>query len=149
MEIVLNTEDCGGGESSERVERIVMPGLSRMQALGKICVSTGATKNPKWEELVWGVVEVPGMGLALTETEETEIVTWPVEVNPNDENSMSSRASSVIVIVLMSAAAKGRRWKNNRNRAVSKISKCTWWWMLNSFIFGRGGRRRWCSEPED
>lgn len=125
MEIVLCTEDCGGGESSERVERIVMPGLSRMQALGKICVDTGATKNPKWEELVWGVAEVPGIGLAVTETEETEIVTWPVEVNPNDVNSISSRVSSEIVNVLMSAVVKGRRWKNNRKRIVRKISKCT------------------------
>lgn len=66
---------------------------------------------------------MPGIGLALTETEETEIVTWPVEVNPNDENSISSRVSSVIVNVLISAVAKGRRWKNNRKRVVRKISK--------------------------
>lgn len=107
MEIVLWTEDWGGGESSERVERIVMPGLSRMQALGKMWVDTGAMKNPKWEELVWGIEVVPGMGPAWTETEETVIVTWPVEVKPNEVNSMSSRESSEMVTVLMSAVVKG------------------------------------------
>lgn len=52
-----------------------------------------------------------------TETEETEIVTLPVGVNPNFSKRIMARASFVIVRVLISAVeSETRRTRTRRRR---------------------------------
>lgn len=105
METVSKREDCGGGESSERVQRIVSLGLSRMQVLGSTSVESGATKKPKRDEFVW---EATDEFVVAMDIDEREMEMWPVDVKPNSSNSIMSRESDEIVTVWMSDFAEGR-----------------------------------------
>jgi hypothetical protein len=49
-----------------------------------------------------------------TETEETEIATWPVWVNPNFSKRIMGRVSEVMDRVLISAELGERRRRRNR-----------------------------------
>jgi hypothetical protein len=57
-----------------------------------------------------------------TETEETEIATWPVWVNPNFSKRIMGRVSEVMDRVLISAElGERRRRRRRRNRKGSVV----------------------------